>query len=102
MPGWLCRNRTPERIANLWRTSAKRIRYTGRATNRTAAASVWQDTRMEYEHYLDLAHASLLAAEFQAEQAAGRSMSLDQAVDYALNLPLKPEIGRRLRLHLTA
>ncbi len=38
---------------------------------RTAAASVWQATRMEYEHYLDLARANLTEAEFQAEQAAG-------------------------------
>jgi DNA-binding NarL/FixJ family response regulator len=57
---------------------------------RTAAASVWQVTRMEYEHYLDLARASLTEAEFQTEQAAGSAMSLEQAVDYALSLPLKP------------
>jgi len=60
---------------------------------RTAAVSVWQATRMEYEHYLDLARQSLSASEFQAEQAAGRSLFLEQAVDYALNLPLEPKIG---------
>jgi serine/threonine-protein kinase PknK len=60
---------------------------------RTAAVSVWQATRMEYEHYLDLARQSLSASEFQAEQSAGRSLFLEQAVDYALNLPLEPKIG---------
>jgi DNA-binding NarL/FixJ family response regulator len=48
--------------------------------------------------YLDLAHHSLSAVEFQAEQAAGRSLFLDQAVDYALNLPLKPEIGAAIEV----
>jgi predicted ATPase/DNA-binding NarL/FixJ family response regulator len=54
------------------------------------AASVWLATRMEYERYLGLAHARLTEPEFQVEQAAGRAMSLEQAVDYAQNLPLKP------------
>jgi non-specific serine/threonine protein kinase len=53
-------------------------------------ASVWQATRMETEHYLDLARAGLTESEFQVEQAAGRTMSLEQAVNYAQNLPLKP------------
>ncbi|MCJ7556273.1 MAG: tetratricopeptide repeat protein [Gammaproteobacteria bacterium] len=60
---------------------------------RTAAASVWQATRIEYEHYLALARTNLTEAEFQAEQAAGRAMSLEQAVDYAQALPLKPGIA---------
>jgi predicted ATPase/DNA-binding CsgD family transcriptional regulator len=59
---------------------------------RTAAASVWHVTRMEYEHNLDLARAKLTDTEFQAEQKAGRAMSPEQAVDYAQNLPLKPGI----------
>jgi non-specific serine/threonine protein kinase len=54
------------------------------------AASVWLATRMEYERYLGLARARLTEPEFQVEQAAGRAMSLEQAVDYAQNLPLKP------------
>ncbi|MCJ7661803.1 MAG: helix-turn-helix transcriptional regulator, partial [Anaerolineales bacterium] len=48
---------------------------------------------IEYEHYLALARTNLTEAEFQAEQAAGRAMSLEQAVDYALNLPIKPAIA---------
>ncbi len=55
------------------------------------AASVWPAKRMEIEPYLELARAGLTEAEFQAEQATGRAMTLEQAVDYAQNLPLKPE-----------
>jgi len=58
---------------------------------RTRTASVWQVTRMEYEHYLDLVNASLTEVEFRTEQAAGRAMTLEQAVEYAQNLSLKPE-----------
>jgi DNA-binding CsgD family transcriptional regulator len=51
-------------------------------------ASVWAATRMEYEHYLARVHASLTETEFQAEQAAGRTLSLEQAAQYAQQLPL--------------
>ena len=51
-------------------------------------ATMWAATRMEYEHYLAGVRASLTEAEFQAEQAAGRAFSLEQAVEYAQNLPL--------------
>ena len=51
-------------------------------------ASAWAATRMEYEHYLALARADLTETEFQAEQAAGRALTLEQAVEYAQNLPL--------------
>ena len=39
---------------------------------------------------LALAHIGLTDGEFQAEQAAGRAMSLEQAVNYAQTLLLKP------------
>jgi predicted ATPase/DNA-binding CsgD family transcriptional regulator len=52
--------------------------------------AVWPATRNEYTHNLSLAAASLTAAERQAEETAGRVLSLDQAVDYAQHLPLKP------------
>jgi DNA-binding CsgD family transcriptional regulator len=52
-------------------------------------ASAWAATRMEYEHTLALVRAGLTETEFQAEQAAGRTFSLQQAVEYAQNLPLK-------------
>jgi DNA-binding CsgD family transcriptional regulator/tetratricopeptide (TPR) repeat protein len=60
---------------------------------RAATASVWQATRMEYEQYLELARKSLSEAEFQVELAKGSAMSLEQAVGYAQNLPLQPEIA---------
>lgn len=57
----------------------------------------WKATRLEFERYYELARANLMDSEFQAEQAAGGVMPLEQAVDYALNLPLKlgiaPKIG---------
>jgi DNA-binding NarL/FixJ family response regulator len=56
------------------------------------AGSVWPAKRMEANQYLEMARARLSEAEFQAEQAAGRAMSLEQAVNYAQNLPLKPAI----------
>lgn len=52
------------------------------------AVAEWPATRMEYEHTLTLARARLTEAEFQAEQAAGRILSLEQAIKVALNLPL--------------
>jgi non-specific serine/threonine protein kinase len=45
-------------------------------------------TRMEYEHYLTLTRVKLTEAEFQAEQTTGRELSLEQAIEYAQNLPL--------------
>jgi non-specific serine/threonine protein kinase len=58
----------------------------------------WKATGLEVAHYQDLARASLTESEFQAQQAAGRTMSLEQAVDYALNFPLKlgfaPKTGK--------
>jgi len=52
-------------------------------------ASTWAATQMEYEHYLALARERLHKREFQAEQAAGNAFSIDQAIDYAKNLPLR-------------
>ena len=56
-----------------------------------AVASVWYATRLEYEHYLELARAGLGEADFLAEQAAGQAMSLDQVVEFAMKLPLEPK-----------
>jgi DNA-binding CsgD family transcriptional regulator len=52
------------------------------------AKSLWAVTRREYQHYLALARAKLTEAELEAEQAAGRALSLEQAIAYAQNLPL--------------
>lgn len=55
---------------------------------RPRVKSTWAVMRMEYDYYLGLARARLSEAEFQAEQAAGRVLSLEQALAYAQNLPL--------------
>jgi non-specific serine/threonine protein kinase len=52
-------------------------------------ASAWAATSMEYEHYLARIRAGLTNTEFQAETEAGYAFSLEQAVEYAQNLPLK-------------
>jgi len=52
-------------------------------------ANVWTATRMEYEGYLALARNKLTETKFQAEQAAGHALSLEQAIEYAQHLPLK-------------
>jgi non-specific serine/threonine protein kinase len=52
-------------------------------------ATAWPATRMEYEHYLACLRTRMTEMEFQAEQAAGWALSLEQAVEYTQNLPLK-------------
>jgi predicted ATPase/DNA-binding CsgD family transcriptional regulator len=49
-------------------------------------ATTWAATRMEYEHYLGAARASLSERSFREEQAAGQTFSLVQAVDYARDI----------------
>lgn len=52
--------------------------------------SPWKVTQMEFEWYLERAHDQLTEARFQAEQTAGQALSLEQAIQYAQNLSLKP------------
>jgi len=54
------------------------------------SASLWALEKLEYDHYIGLARAKLSAAEFEAEQAKGRILSMEQAIEYALNLPFGP------------
>ena len=54
------------------------------------SASLWALEKLEYEHYIELARAKLSDAEFEAEQAKGRVLSMEQAIAYALNLPFGP------------
>jgi predicted ATPase/DNA-binding CsgD family transcriptional regulator len=63
------------------------------ALSRQPSSPAWKATRLELERYYELARASLTESEFVAEQAAGRAMSLEQAVDFALNLPIKQGIA---------
>jgi predicted ATPase/DNA-binding NarL/FixJ family response regulator len=68
----------------------ERLLAAAAASARQRAPYVWPTKRMEYDEYLELARSSLTAAEFQAAQSAGSAMSLDQAIDFALNLSLQP------------
>jgi predicted ATPase/DNA-binding CsgD family transcriptional regulator len=58
------------------------------------SGSVWKANQMEFEWYLGLAGERLTEAEFQAEQAAGRTLSLEQAVEYAQQLQVHPVAGQ--------
>jgi non-specific serine/threonine protein kinase len=58
-------------------------------------ASAWAATRMEYEHYLARVHLALTEREFQMEKAIGRGFSIEQASEYARNLPLNPAAKTR-------
>jgi non-specific serine/threonine protein kinase len=57
---------------------------------RVTVATAWRATRLEFEHNLELARTGLSESDFEAEQTTGHAMSLEQAIDYALNLPRKP------------
>jgi len=60
------------------------------------AASTWPATQMEFKWCLDLARAKLSTSDFQAEQAAGRGLSLEQAVDIAVNLSSQPVVATEM------
>jgi predicted ATPase/DNA-binding CsgD family transcriptional regulator len=79
-------------VVNGLPAAGMRLLAAAEAISGQPSASKWKATRMEYEYFTVLAHANLSEAEFQAEQAAGRMMSLDQATAYAINLPSKPRI----------
>jgi predicted ATPase/DNA-binding CsgD family transcriptional regulator len=51
----------------------------------------WPAERMEYERYLASAQAQLADGEFQELEAEGRALTMEQAIEYALSLPLADE-----------
>jgi predicted ATPase/DNA-binding CsgD family transcriptional regulator len=62
--------------------------YAAAVTNgRGDSESLWALEKIEYEHYIGLVRAKLSDAEFEAEQANGRTLPMEQAIEYALNLP---------------
>ncbi|MEJ2264485.1 MAG: LuxR C-terminal-related transcriptional regulator [Anaerolineales bacterium] len=52
-------------------------------------APPWPATRLEYEHFLELARSQMSEAEFEAEQAQGQRLSLEEALTYTQDLPLQ-------------
>jgi predicted ATPase/DNA-binding CsgD family transcriptional regulator len=62
--------------------------------------SEWAATRMEYEHYLERARASLATTTFQSEQTAGQRLSLEQALAYAQEVAQKVAAARQTRQQL--
>lgn len=58
-------------------------------------ASRWRVNRIEFEMFLGLAREKTTPAEFQAELAIGRALSLEQAVDYAGQLQTYTAAVRR-------
>jgi len=61
------------------------------------ATSAWPVKRMEYDEYLEQARASLAEAEFQAAQSAGSAMSLELAIDFALNFLIHTDAASVVR-----
>jgi predicted ATPase/DNA-binding CsgD family transcriptional regulator len=57
------------------------------ANGRGNSAILWPPEKIEYEHYIGLVRAKLSDADFEAEQAQGCALSMEQATEYALNLP---------------
>jgi len=55
------------------------------------SASKWKATQTEFDRYLGLARERLAEASFQQQQTAGRSLSLEQAVEYARQLRVHSE-----------
>ncbi len=62
--------------------------------------SEWAATRIEYEHYLELARAGLTQMAFQAEQSSGQGLSLEQAVVYAQDVARRVVAAQQTRQQL--
>ncbi len=50
--------------------------------------SMLRSEGMEYERYLGAARAQLTEEEFEQAQEEGRNLTIEQAIEYALSLPL--------------
>lgn len=62
--------------------------------------SEWAATSMEYEHYLERARATLPETAFEAEQASGRALSLEEAVANAQEVTQKAAAAQKARRKL--
>ena len=60
------------------------------------SATRWPPEKLEYEYYFGQARANLSKAEFATEQAAGQALSIERAIEYALNpsLPVSTPVAQ--------
>jgi non-specific serine/threonine protein kinase len=77
-----------------------RLLSTAAAIGGRHITSEWAATRMEYEQYMERARTVLAETTFQAEQAAGQRLSLEQAVAYAKNVAQKVADAHQTRRQL--
>ena len=70
-------------------TTGARLLAAAAAIGGERVTSAWPATRTEYAGYLALVRSRLSEAAFRAEEAAGRRLSLEQAVEEAQRLPHK-------------
>ena len=77
-----------------------RLLTAAEAIGRQHITSEWAATRMEYEGYLARAREGLSEEEFQAEQAAGRALSLELAVAFAHDVASKADAKQKARRKL--
>jgi DNA-binding CsgD family transcriptional regulator len=61
----------------------------------------YEADKLDYEHYEALVHAALSDEEFEEEQAKGRLLSMEQAIEYALSLPVPSLEGMERVTELT-
>jgi predicted ATPase/DNA-binding CsgD family transcriptional regulator len=81
-------------VALVWKLPVASARLLAAATaigGQRWMASVWPAKRMDYEEYLVRTQERLTKTEFEMEWAVGREMSLEQAIQYAQDLPLQSE-----------
>jgi predicted ATPase/DNA-binding CsgD family transcriptional regulator len=57
------------------------------ANGRGKSGVLWPPEKIEYEHYIGLVRGKLSEEEFDAQQAQGGVLSMEEATEYALNLP---------------
>jgi non-specific serine/threonine protein kinase len=68
-------------------TESARLYAASVAHGRVNSPILWPPEKMEYEHYIGHVRAKLSKAEFELEQTKGRALSIEKAIEYALNLP---------------
>jgi hypothetical protein len=66
----------PERAARLWGAAE--------ALHEAGGTTIWPSDRLEYERYLPATRARLAEAAFVAARQAGRALSAEEAIAYAL------------------